>query len=450
MTSHTTGSGQEPIHRTTAAESDTRISLQHDYALDPVPTDRRRGLYSLVAVWVGWAISVSSFLVGGAVGAGTTFGSGLTAILLGNAVLAVIGGAIGYIGYRTGLTTYLASRILFGVRGSAVPSIVLGVLAMGFIGVLMDAFGTAMQGLVTGVPWTVWIILFAVAVTATAVFGFKGLAVLSVFTAPLMLVFALYSLIRIGGDEGGFAAAVDAVPATPIGFDAAVTAVIATWITGAALAGDIGRYARRPLHIAVGAVCGYVLGAGFFETTAMISSSAVGNPNFVVVMTQLGLLLPAAVILALALWTTTDNNLYSSSLAFTNASTVLGRTVNKKVWVFVGIGIALATAFGGFAANFLSFLSIIGTVTPPFAGILIAHFYVLGGLRTPAATSLAAAPVVRWSALAAWAVTSVAMYFWQPPLKPLVGLVLGGALYLVVTLVADRDESRGRAVDATT
>jgi cytosine permease len=203
MTSHTTGSGQEPIHRTTSAESDTRISMQHDYALDPVPADRRRGIYSLVAVWVGWAISVSSFLVGGAVGAGTTFGTGFTAILLGNAVLALIGGAIGYIGYRTGLTTYLASRILFGVRGSAVPSIVLGILAMGFIGVLMDAFGTAMHGLVTDVPWTAWVILFAVAVTATAVFGFKGLAVLSVVAAPLMLVFALYSLLRIGGTRAG-------------------------------------------------------------------------------------------------------------------------------------------------------------------------------------------------------------------------------------------------------
>jgi cytosine permease len=444
VTAHNTEDSLAPTQRTAATESDTRVSLEHDYALDPVPTDRRRGLYSLVAVWVGWAISVSSFLVGGAVGAGTTFGTGLTAILVGNAILALIGGAIGYIGYRTGLTTYLASRIIFGVRGSAVPSIVLGILAMGFIGVLMDAFGTAMVGLVPDVPWTVWVILFAVAVTITAVFGFKGLAVLSVVAAPLMVAFALYSLFRIGGDDGGFSAAVDAVPAAPIGFDVAVTAVIATWITGAALAGDIGRYARRPSHVAIGAVCGYVLGAGFFEFTAMISSSAVGNPNFVVVMTQLGLLVPATVILALALWTTTDNNLYSSSLAFTNASKVLGRTVNKKIWVFVGIGIALVTAFGGFAGNFLSFLSIIGTVTPPFAGILLAHFFVLGGLRTSAGSLLAAAPVVRWSALVAWVITSVTMYYWAPPLKPLVGLVLCAALYVIAEVVTARTQGRGQ------
>jgi cytosine permease len=444
VTAHNTEDSLTETQRTPSTESDTRVSLEHDYALDPVPTDRRRGLYSLVAVWVGWAISVSSFLVGGAVGAGTTFGVGLTAILVGNVILALIGGAIGYIGYRTGLTTYLASRIIFGVRGSAVPSIVLGILAMGFIGVLMDAFGTAMVGLVPDVPWTVWVILFAVAVTITAVFGFKGLAVLSVVAAPLMVAFALYSLFRIGGDDGGFSAAVEAVPAAPIGFDVAVTAVIATWITGAALAGDIGRYARRPSHVAIGAVCGYVLGAGFFEIVAMISSSAVGNPNFVVVMTQLGLLVPASVILALALWTTTDNNLYSSSLAFTNASKVLGRTVNKKIWVFVGIGIALITAFGGFAGDFLSFLSIIGTVTPPFAGILLAHFFVLGGLRTPAGSLLAAAPVVRWSALVAWVITSVTMYYWAPPLKPVVGLVLCAVLYVVAELVAGRAQSRGR------
>jgi cytosine permease len=426
-------------------ESERHIDLAHDYALDSVPTHRRRGGYALVAVWVGWAISVSSLLVGGAVGAGTTFGVGLTAIIVGNVFLAVVGMLVGYVGYRTGLTTYLASRLLFGTRGSVVSSLVLGVLAMGFIGVLMDAFGTAMTGLVPQVPWTVFVIAFAVAITVTAMFGFRGLAVLSVVAAPVMVLFGGLSLFRIGGSDGGFSAAMQAVPESPIGFTGALTVVIATWITGAALVCDIGRYAKRPLHIGIGAVCGYVVGAGSFEATSMLSASAVGNENFVVVMSQLGLLLPAAVVLALTLWTTTDNNLYSASLAFTNASTVLGRNVDKRVWVLVSVGIAVMTAFGGFAADFEAFLLIIATVTPPFAGIFLAHFYVLGHLREDRTRQLANAPTVRWTSLAAWAVTSVAVYVTDVPLEPVTGLVAAGALYTLLSVVAARATTRGSA-----
>lgn len=428
--------------------SEKQVDLQHDFALESVPQARRRGGYALVAVWVGWAISTSSLLVGGTVGAGTTFGSGLTAIILGNAILAVIAALVGYVGYRTGLTTYLAARLLFGTRGSIVPSVVLGVLAMGFIGVLMDAFGTAMNQLVPQVSWTIWVIAFAVAITVTAIFGFRGLAVLSVVAAPAMVLFGVAAILRIGGSDGGFATATSAIPAEPIGFSAALTAVIATWITGASLVSDVGRYARRPSHIVLGAVCGYVLGAGSFEATAMLSASAVGNGNFVVVMSQLGLLVPAAIILALTLWTTTDNNLYSASLAFTNASTVAGRTVNKKIWVLVSVAIALITAAGGFAADFGAFLGIVATVTPPFAGIFIAHFYLLGHLRDHREDWASALAPVRWSALVAWAAASGVMYLADVPLAPVAGLVLGGGLYGVLAAVAGRRRSRSASTPA--
>ncbi len=415
-----------------------KAPAQHDFALESVPQKQRRSGYALVTVWVGWAISTSSLLVGGTVGAGTSFGVGLTAIVIGNTILAIIAALVGFVGFRTGLTTYLASRSIFGDRGSAVPSLLLGVLAMGFIGVLMDAFATAMNQLVPSVPWLLWIVLFTIAITATAIFGFKGLAVLSVVSAPAMVLFAIVSVVRISEGDG-LATAVAAEPVEPIGFQAALTAVIATWITGATLVSDVGRYARRPVHIVIGAVCGYVVGAGVFEATAMLSASAAGNGNFVVVMSQLGLLLPAALILALTLWTTTDNNLYSASLAFTNASRTFGRTIDKRVWVLVSVAIAVATALAGFASDFGAFLGIIATVTPPFAGIFIAHFYVLGHLRTVGSAPL---PAVRWSALGAWLATALLAYLVDLPVEPVSGLLIAGAVYSVAGLLSRRTESR--------
>ena len=91
--------------------------VMDDHALEPVPASRRNPLIQLIVVQVGWNISVSSFLVGGVVGAGTTFGEGMAAIGLGNLVLAVVASLIGIIGFRTGLTSYLASRAVFGQSG---------------------------------------------------------------------------------------------------------------------------------------------------------------------------------------------------------------------------------------------------------------------------------------------------------------------------------------------
>lgn len=445
MAKHTS-TGKPGADTASAGTVDSHLDegVLHDYALAAVPEAKRRGPYQMVTVWMGWAISISAFLVGGAIGAGTTFGEGISAIVVGNVTLAVIGGLIGLIGYRTGLTTYLVSRILFGFRGSIVPSVILGVLAMGFIGVLMDAFGGAITALVPALNWTIVVLLFAVLITLTALFGFKGLAALSSVAAPAMFLLAALGLWRIGASEGGFATVLAATPDEPIGFTAAVSAVIAVWITGAALACDIGRYARHAKHIVIGAALGYVAGAGFFETAATMSAMEVGNPNFVGVMSGLGLLLPAAIVLALALWTTTDNNLYSASLAFTNASKTVNRTVPKWVWVLVSVAIAIGTAFLGFAQQFLSWLQIIATVTPPFAGILIAHFWVLGGIRRPIERQLEELPAIRFEALAAWLLASLFNYYVKFFIPPITGLVVGGLLYVVFVFITQR-ASVGRA-----
>src|SRR5690606_25002124 len=103
--------------------------------------------FSLVAVAFGWAVSVSGFLVGGTLGGGLRFGQGVAAIVLGNLVLVVVASLIGLIGFRTGLTSYLVAKEVFGRKGSAFVSIMLGILAMGFIGVLLDAFGNAFVAL---------------------------------------------------------------------------------------------------------------------------------------------------------------------------------------------------------------------------------------------------------------------------------------------------------------
>ncbi len=323
-----------------------------DHALQPVPREHRQSLIQLVVVQAGWNISVSSFLVGGIVGAGVPFWTGVLAILLGNAVLVCVSTLVGLVGCRTGLTSYLISRIVFGVRGSVLVSLMLGVIAMGFIGVLMDTWGQAVHQLIPEIPAWGFVLAFAIAITSTSIFGFKGLARYSAIAVPIEVAIALFALYKIGSLGDGFGEVIDHQPSLPIGFGVAVGAVIATWITGAALVSDVTRYAARPRDVLISNIAGFVIGAGVFETIAMVSAMKMDQSNFVLVMSGLGLLAPAAVMLFLALWNTADNNLYSASLAFTNASNILGVKVLKPVWTLVAIMLAVAIAFSGASTRF--------------------------------------------------------------------------------------------------
>ncbi|MFE9958971.1 purine-cytosine permease family protein [Micromonospora sp. NPDC005299] len=434
----------EPRVRTTEGNI---AETMEDHALEAVPRSQRKPLLQLIMVQVGWNISVSSFLVGGVIGAGTTFGEGMAAIAIGNLVLAVVASLIGIIGFRTGLTSYLASRAVFGTSGSVLVSIVLGIVAMGFIGVLMDTWGGAVNHLIPAIPSSAFVIAFALAILTTAIFGFKGLHRFSAIAVPVQVAIGLFALVRIGNLDGGFGEVFAAQPAKAIGFPAAVSFVVATWVTGAALVSDVQRYALRARDVIISCFLSFVIGVGIFETIATVSAMKVGQSNFVVVMQGLGLLAPAAVLLFLALWNTADNNIYSASLAFTSASNLLKLRLTKPVWTVVAVVIAVGIAFLGLADQFGEFLGVVGVVVPPFAGLLIAHFWVLH--RRDDARVLQNVPAVRWEAAACWIAAALIAWYGEFLLANAIeGLVAGFVLYTLVGLVSRRIRGGTRPRDS--
>lgn len=442
-----TGEAFVSTERDTTAVQSTVAADMEDHALEPVPADRRKPLVQLIVVQMGWNISVSSFLVGGVVGGGTSFTEGLLAILIGNVLLAVVASLVGMVGFRTGLTSYLTSRAVFGTHGAVVVSLFLGVVAMGFIGVLMDTWGLAVNQLIPEIPKWAFIVAFSGAILTTAIFGFKGLQRYSAIAVPVQVAIALFALVRIGDLDGGFSDVVNYAPAAPIGFSVAIGAVIATWVTGAALVGDVQRYAVSARDVVISSFCGFAVGAAVFELIATVSAMKVGNSNFVVVMQGLGLLALAAVMLFLALWNTADNNIYSASLAFTNASNTLGLKVAKPVWTVFAVLIALLIAFAGLAAEFQRFLGVISVVVPPFAGVLIAYFWVVVR-RWDATELLRTAPSVRWEALGCWVAGAlIARYTDLIIADAIEGLIAGFALYAVVGTAVSRWRSSEQAAE---
>ena len=168
---------------------------------------------------------------------------------------------------------------------------------------------------------------------------------------------------------------------------------------------------------------------------------ATGKGNFTDIFNALGLLIPGLLVLLLALWTTTDNNVYSSSLAFTNMSELVGIKIPKWGWTIICVAIAVLASTFGFANNFGKWLGYLGAFTTPFAGVLIAHFWVLNSPKTKEYTM----PVgFRPSAFLSWIIgfvvcrIVVATQAAIPVPSSIMGMATGFVVYIILAKLLDR------------
>jgi len=384
---------------------------------------------------VGWCVSPSAFMTGGIIGAGSTAGRGLAAVLLGNLLLVVIASLVGIIGCKTGFTTYSILRIVFGKKGSLISSLLIGILAMGFIGVLLNAFGLSLHSLIPSIPVWLAIVIFSVCVTSTAILGFKGLSFISNIAAPILWIFLALGVFVTAKNVGSFGSIFAITPKNPLPFVVCVGAAFTTWVTGAAIVCDVMRYAKKPSHVIIASIFGYIAGAAVFEFSSVLTAIGVGSSNIVNVMASLGLLIPGVVILALALWTTTDNNIYSTALAFTNLSEIIKIKVSKPVWTIIAISIALITSLFGLATKFLVWLNLIGILAPPLAGIMIAHFWILNynkkDMKIPEG--------IRISAFIAWIISALIAKYSNFAAPAFISITSSFIIYLILSKLMDRE-----------
>lgn len=422
---------EEQKVNTSPAESDT-AALGNDYATAAVPLEKRRSFYGTAAVWVGWCISLSAFLTGGTIGAGNTLGRGLLAVLVGNGLLLLLGALCGVIGFRSGRSTYSLFEAMFGSKGSIFVSVIRGISAMSFIGVLLNSFANTLIALLPWFPFWLAVLIFGGLILLTSIRGFKGLEFLSVVAAPLLwglLALCLFMTLK----NYGTAVLLQWQPEKPLDFITSMGAAVATWVAGAGMAADLTRYSKKASHVWGGAAIGYLLGSGVFEAVAVVTAIGTGSGNLVIVMSNLGLLIPAVIVLALALWTTTDNNIYSSSLAFTNAAHIAGWNCPKWVFCIAADAIAMGVAFLGLASKFSAWLSFTGSLCGPLAGMMIAHYLILNGKKT----KFFVPKNYRLSAWISWIASFILSQMTTSAIPAVTAIILGFVIYIILYFVLD-------------
>lgn len=361
-----------------------------DFALRPVPLDKRKPWVDIAMVWIGVAIVLSALLRGMMVGMGLgDLKSVLLAYFLGEGLLIGMMALTGFMGAKTGLTTALLARNAFGERGSLLISLCLALAFMGWFGVQAGLFAEtclAMAKVTLPVSWLAF--LSGVLMMIPAVFGFRGLKALSYGAVPPMVAIFLYASFKTGWSflpaEELVRLAKSHVPLPyPITLGAAASIIAGGFIVGAVTSADVFRYARprfgdifiaATLSMAVSALL-QLVGSGLAMTTGHYHESL---PRLIISREFAGLGWVGFLAIAFAQWTTNDSNLYSSVLAF---NTIIGWT-RWKLAIVVGIASSMLAAWGilGRLGLFLSLLSI---AVGPIGGIIVADYYLLRSRGQP-------------------------------------------------------------------
>ena len=273
----------------------------------------------------------------------------------------------GYIGAKTGLTTHLLARFSFGVKGSWLPSLLLGGTQVGWFGVGVAMFAIPV-GKATGLDINLLIAVSGLLMTVTVFFGISALTVLSVIAVPAIACLGGYSVWLAVNGMGGLDALKAVVPAQPLDFNVALALVVGSFISAGTLTADFVRFGRNAKLAVLVAMVAFFLGNSLMFIFGAAGAAALGMADISDVMIAQGLLLPAIVVLGLNIWTTNDNALYASGLGFANITGMSSKTLS----VINGI-IGTVCALWLYN-NFVGWLTFLSAAIPPEGGVIIADY----------------------------------------------------------------------------
>ncbi|WP_038053977.1 cytosine permease [Thioalkalivibrio sp. ALJ1] len=401
----------------------------NDHPLSEVPAQARKGFWSITVVLFGFTFFTSTLWAGGSLGTAFSFGELMLVIALGNLLLGAYAATLAYIGCKSGLHTVLMGRFCFGEWGSKLSDVILAFTQIGWY-----AWGTATVAMIlvetTALPEpmeTGLMVVFGLAFCITAMIGYRGLDWLSRVAVPVMLMFILFTLYTGFGQAGGVGGLLDQEPTTEMGFGAALTIVIGTFVGGATLATNWTRFARTPRIAVIATLAAFVLGNGLMVLTGALGALVYHEVDIVHVMLAQGFVAMTVTMLLLNIWSTQDNTIYNFGVAGCN----LLRTQRRRLVTVLGAVIGTGLAVLGMYDYLVPFLILLGTFIPPLGGVIMADFWLRHRGRYPALEHAQLASF-HWPGLLAYGAGSVAA-FYSPVVPPVIGVLTAALAYMVLT-----------------
>ena len=270
------------------------IASSPRYNEDIAPTraaQRTWSRWNVAALWVGMAICVPTYTLGGVLTAyfGLSVSEALWTILIANVVVLVPLTLNAFPGTRYGIPCPVVLRASFGIIGSNVPSLIRALVACGWFGVQTMFGGIAIHLMFSaisdgwaslgGIGEVLGFFIFWIANVMVVIRGSESIKHLEALAAPLLLLVAVGLIVwawpKVDMHE------LLATPATrPAGtpffgyFMTALTAMVGFWATLSLNIPDFSRYARSQRSQVIGQIIGLPLTMFLFAGLGVLLTAA--------------------------------------------------------------------------------------------------------------------------------------------------------------------------------
>ncbi|WP_191601218.1 NCS1 family nucleobase:cation symporter-1 [Marinomonas algicola] len=394
---------------------DLRQSPAYNDDLSPTKVSERTwSKLNIAALWVGMAICVPTYTLGGVLTAyfGLSVMEALFTILIANVILLVPLTLNAYPGTKFGIPFPVLLRSSFGMVGSNIPCLIRGLVACGWFGIQTMFGGLAIHlffsavsdswASLGGVGEVIGFFIFWVLNMLVVIRGSESIKWLETLSAPLLLIVSFGLMFWAGGKIS-----ITEVLATPANrpedagffgyFLGGLTAMVGFWATLSLNIPDFSRYAKSQKDQMIGQIIGLPLTMFFFASLGVVLTAAsttlvgetISDPISLIGKIDSPLWVAAAMILIIiaTLSTNTAANVVSPTNDFQNiAPKYINHTRGALLTGLIGIllmGWELLKKMGWLESDvsvesmysnwLLGYSSLLG----PIAGIMIVDYFLI-------------------------------------------------------------------------
>ena len=403
-----------------------------DSVLDPVRWKQRRKAAGLVFVSFGWGFTITGMFIGSQVAMASDAMEMAKAMIVGNAILFLIGLTVGYPAYRTGCNNPLMFRMIFGNKGWIIPALVIVGTGLGWQGSLTGMFPSVIAGNDFGAGYFLIGLAGGCLVVFAAYVGIKGLETVG-NAAVLFLVIAgagciLYNVSTAGGLSSVIELAnrpkVETLPTPRI-----IDAIVGSWAVGAMFAGDFTRFSKRGWVVIMFMVINFCFAQPLLHFLGLTGTLVQGDHVFTNYIYGASMIAYVFCMIAMifAIWTTCNSNLYFTQVPFANLAK---KSMKVSAVVIGGLGTLMA-AFG-FFNYFGTFVNVLASIVPPLLGPWAMDYYVINKMKFDVKL-ISKLPDFNIPALLAYATGIVAPQIFTPELLPVAvwNILVSSAAYLI-------------------
>lgn len=422
-----------------------------EFATEPVPDESTVGWFRVALVAAMVAFSLPTFLTGIEISIASSPEHTVRILIVGSIILTVIGSLTASIGANTRLSSYMLNRIAFGSKGAALVNLAFALSLLGWFGVNIDLFSSAVQRLATDIydvsipAWPVEIAA-GIVMTITTVFGFRAINILSMLLVPVLIAVTA-QLIAGSLEVRPLSDIMSTAVANEISFGDGVSAVVGAVIVGAVILPDITRFVRHWSGAVFVVLIAYLLIELIVTGAGGLAAAALKDDDLLNIMLTLGIGWAAFAIVIFGSWVLNSLNLYSTMLSVESTA----QNLNNTVLIVVLGALGTLAAFFDILDYFLSFLFYLAIVFVPVAGVIAVDYLFLRrsayhGERLQLQEELRVDAVICWGLGAGVALFGSLGWLSLSDIAAVDAMIIAGGAYYLLSRIRGKGQANGKTV----